>query len=83
MGIVGTSLSLPVGEPWMAHGVCRGRDADDWYPEKKAQQLKPLQLCHSCPVRVECLLYALRHNEVHGIWGATTAVERAAMRRRR
>ncbi len=83
MGIVGTTLSLPVGEPWMVRAVCRTRTPDDWYPERKQDALKPLQLCHSCPVKVECLLYALRHNEVHGIWGGATALQRAAMQRRK
>lgn len=39
-------------------------------------------LCSQCPVKAECLQWALGHN-VDGIWGGTTKTERDAMKRRR
>ena len=33
-------------------------------------------LCAACPVRAECLEFALETGQVHGIWGGLTAQER-------
>ena len=33
-------------------------------------------ICASCAVCVDCLQYALRIREAHGIWGGTTELER-------
>jgi WhiB family redox-sensing transcriptional regulator len=38
-------------------------------------------VCAACPVRRECLAFALRTEQVHGIWGGTTPDERAIARR--
>ncbi|HEX4288967.1 MAG TPA: WhiB family transcriptional regulator, partial [Trebonia sp.] len=32
--------------------------------------------CARCPVRSECLDFALRTRQMHGVWGGTTAEER-------
>ena len=40
-------------------------------------------ICKGCPVLADCAEYALRAPETYGIWGAMTARERAALRRRR
>lgn len=33
--------------------------------------------CRGCPVRAECLAYAIAADERFGVWGGTTPVERA------
>jgi len=35
-------------------------------------------ICAGCPVRNECLAFALRTGQVDGIWGGTTTHERAS-----
>lgn len=40
-------------------------------------------MCAACPVRAECLAYALGRPDKHGIWGGMTEDERDAERRRR
>lgn len=56
---------------WKFKGACNGKDPGLWFPERssaKAQKAK--EICMSeCPVRQECLDYALKHGEDHGIWG--------------
>jgi WhiB family redox-sensing transcriptional regulator len=37
--------------------------------------------CMSCPVRGECLVYALAAGERHGIWGGLTPPERETLSR--
>lgn len=38
--------------------------------------LEAKAVCAICPVRVECLVYAVETNQTHGIWGGLTASER-------
>jgi Transcription factor WhiB len=45
------------------------------------QAAKAKAICLTCRVRPECLAFALRTEQVHGIWGGTTEHERAAARR--
>jgi WhiB family redox-sensing transcriptional regulator len=39
-------------------------------------------ICARCPVRGECLAYALATRQKYGIWGGATAEERRTMTRR-
>jgi len=61
------------------------RDGDDFYAgmgdsKDNYQVLK--DMCNTiCPIRNQCLAYALKHNEVHGIWGGMSYVERRKLRR--
>jgi len=45
-----------------------------WFPNTRAVPAK--KVCNDCPVRVHCLSYALAGEEVEGIWGGMTPVER-------
>lgn len=39
------------------------------------------EMCNKqCPIRNECLEYALKHNERYGIWGGMTAPERKKLK---
>lgn len=38
------------------------------------------KICDSCPLKIDCLEYALNNNEV-GIWGGTTEEQRSTIRR--
>jgi hypothetical protein len=38
------------------------------------------RVCASCPVRQQCLDYAIGHGIVHGIWGGLTERNRRAQR---
>ena len=37
------------------------------------------KLCWECPIRKQCLDYALRNEIEYGVWGKTTPKERAKM----
>jgi len=41
------------------------------------------RVCVDCPVRAECLEYALFHHIEHGVWGGTSERERRRITRRR
>lgn len=38
-------------------------------------------LCNDCPIRMQCLSYAIEHNIPHGVWGQTTPQEREWIRK--
>lgn len=77
------------------NGSCSGQDPRMWYAHasrddganysekyKKAQEDTKVAkaICKTCPIKIECLSYALYH-EGHGIWGGKTERERNAIRR--
>lgn len=33
-------------------------------------------ICQTCPIMDECFQYALETNQMHGVWGGTSASER-------
>ncbi|HEX6209008.1 MAG TPA: WhiB family transcriptional regulator [Actinomycetota bacterium] len=76
---------------WQYRAACRGEDSSVFFApnyferkdEKEAREAKAKALCVRCPVRLECLDYALRTREPHGIWGGLNEVERRALIRER
>jgi len=72
---------------WREQAACRGQGAMTFYShseaEPKEQQYAKERArevikanCAQCPVRRECLEYAVTHGEIHGIWGGMTETER-------
>lgn len=70
------------GESWGARAICRTVDPEELFVEGAAQN-RAKAVCTGCPVRTECLAYALDHRIEHGIWGGMSDRERRALLRRR
>ncbi|MFI6639016.1 WhiB family transcriptional regulator [Streptomyces sp. NPDC050504] len=70
------------GEAWRARAFCRSADPEELFVEGAAQN-QAKTVCAGCPVRTECLAYALDHRIDHGVWGGMTERERRALLRRR
>ncbi len=68
---------------WMADAECRGVDPALFFLLPGAPYDVARAVCVRCPVRTECLEYALDNGERFGMWGATSERERAALRRSR
>lgn len=65
---------------WQERALCREVVRPDvFFPETTPEPIAK-RLCGECPVRAECLAYALDHGAV-GIWGGTSTKERRRMRR--
>ena len=70
----------PTTEPWMADAVCAQTDPEAFFPEKGGATRPAKKLCDACPVRAQCLAYALANNEQWGIWGGLSAHQRQALK---
>jgi WhiB family redox-sensing transcriptional regulator len=65
---------------WQDQGLCAEVDPDTWFPEKGGSVREAKQVCARCPVRAECLEYALAHDERFGVWGGLSETERRRLR---
>jgi WhiB family redox-sensing transcriptional regulator len=70
-------------EPWMNDAACEGADLDLFFPTRGEATKAAVAYCNACPVKAECLEYALDHFEHHGIWGGVSERARRTMRRNR
>ncbi len=68
---------------WFAAAACAGHDTDLWHPSKGETTPQAKAICGGCPVRDECLSFALAFDEQHGVWGGLSARERMAIDRGR
>ena len=42
---------------------------DPFFADNKAEIAAAIAICQQCPVRCECLAYAVRTQQRHGVWG--------------
>jgi WhiB family transcriptional regulator, redox-sensing transcriptional regulator len=76
---------------WWDEAACRGQDASFFFApsyfekrgEKLAREAVAKSFCTRCPVRDECLEFALESRDPHGVWGGMNEMERRALLRRR
>jgi WhiB family redox-sensing transcriptional regulator len=68
---------------WMLRGKCRGMSPSVFFPTDGAGFEAARQICLECPVRAECLEYALVNRIDQGAWGGTSERERRRILRRR
>lgn len=67
--------------------ACREEDPDLFFPigstgPALVQTEDAKAVCRSCPVRQECLRWALDNGQDAGVWGGLDETERRAMKRR-
>ena len=66
---------------WTAYSACSGAAPDELFVEGAAQRTAR-EVCADCPVRLDCLIDALDHRIVFGVWGGMTERERRSLLRR-
>jgi len=78
------------GWGWTDKAACRGKSIELFFgldgergPERETRETKARAVCSGCPVRAECLDYAVCSPQKYGTWGGLNEDERAAERRRR
>lgn len=78
--------SVDAQPPWMDDAACRGAEHPDlFFPaEKDRTGAKAARsACRPCPVRAECLEYALDIDERYGVRGGLTPNQRSHILNRR
>ncbi len=88
---VATEMSARSTWGWQLDAACRGQDASLFFApsyfekreEKAGREARAKAYCARCPVREECLGYALSIREPHGIWGGLNEHERRQLLRER
>lgn len=70
-------------EPWMEKAKCPDADPEIFYADYTEGGRAAKLVCRSCPVTAECLAYAVRNAERHGVWGGMTYSERVNLGRRK
>lgn len=68
---------------WMLGGNCRDREPSFFFPSDGVGVEIARQVCAECPVKIECLEYALRYRIEHGVWGGASERERRRILRSR
>lgn len=66
---------------WQQQAACGGMDPGLFFPERGESVEAAKAVCALCPVRQECLDFALVSRETHGIWGGLSERERRRLRR--
>lgn len=71
------TFAVPKDEDWRAESLCRGENADVFFPLKVTNRTiaAAMALCKACPVRVQCLQIAVVYG-YDGIWGGSTYAQR-------
>jgi WhiB family redox-sensing transcriptional regulator len=61
---------------WHSKALCAQTDPEAFFPIIGGTARPAKQVCAACPVRQECLEWALEVGDAHGIYGGLTAKER-------
>jgi len=80
-----------LNETWQARAACKGPQATAFFPpahaerkdDKLAREQRAKAICAGCCVQRDCLEYAIRIREPHGIWGGLNEAERKQLVDRR
>lgn len=74
-------IELPVfietDRSWADNAACKGLPLDMFFPPGKLPAPpEAREACKACPVALECAIYALEHNQHHGLWGGLNIRQR-------
>lgn len=69
-------------QDWRAFASCTDHDPDLFFSPGSLEHKIAKGICRKCPVRPECLAYAMDTPVDHGVWGGMTERERKRVRRR-
>ena len=66
---------------WQDAALCSQTDPEIFYPETTGDALYARRVCVTCPVRQQCLNYAMETEDLYGIWGGTTRDDRRRIKK--
>lgn len=70
---------------WFSEALCKGMDPETFHPGARNYEAHDTirDFCFQCPVRLQCLGYALRTDTTEGWWGGHSPAERRVMAKER
>jgi WhiB family redox-sensing transcriptional regulator len=79
---------MGVGMDWLHRARCKDEDPELFFPlgttgPAAAQIAAAKTICMHCPVRMECLEWAMASGQDCGVWGGMSEEERRALKRAR
>lgn len=85
-GAAGPLLAAGDDLGWQDRALCAASASpDDWFPDAGRPSARAVRnvesTCAACPVRSECLAYAVDNGIRHGIWGGLSEEERRGIPR--
>jgi hypothetical protein len=70
---------------WWEQAACKNvEDKSIFFPEQAGSNVEARaakKVCKMCPVKEDCLAYAIQHSSMQGIWGETSEKERRQIAR--
>lgn len=70
-------------EQWRQFAACGDMNVADFFPEEGANVTLEIKIvCRGCPVRNECLDFAIRTKQKYGVWGGYNEQDRRRTRRK-
>jgi WhiB family redox-sensing transcriptional regulator len=79
-GLGGATIAIAeldlIDQDWRAHALCGAVDPELFFAVGALEHRLAKSICRDCPVRRECLDYAISAPMNHGIWGGLTERER-------
>ena len=77
-------LDLDVSMAWQLDAACAAQAGQvDFFPARGESVRDAKAVCARCPVKSDCLEFALRLKVAHGVWGGLSERERRTLRRDR
>lgn len=75
-------------QKWMDDAACIGTDPEEWFPGEGEHAFHAKRICNGtknhppCPVKNECLAFALSNEGLvgHGVWGGLSERERRKLK---
>lgn len=79
----GAEILLDRGDDWRDQAACQGHDPELWFPHESETGQPAKQICGTCPVREQCLTWAIDHKQDYGIWGGLNHNQRKRLAKER
>ena len=76
-----TAPIFPETPAWMSDASCAEIGGEPFFEEVGASSRQAIAICRACPVREQCLQYALDNQEAWGLWGGLLPHQRRRLRR--
>lgn len=68
-------------DKWVERALCAQTDPEAFFPDKGGSVRAAKQVCVECPVRLDCLQWALDNDERFGVFGGLTERERRKLKK--